>query len=128
MNRFLLITLGAALGANARYMIGLWAGGRFGADFPYGTLIVNVSGSFLLGLVLTLGLGRLGLSPETLLLVAVGFFGSFTTFSSYAFETLNLSRSAGLWPAFMNIAANNLLGLLAVFLGVAAARWLQGGG
>ena len=128
MNRYLLIALGAALGANARYLVGVWAGNRLGADFPYGTLIVNIIGSFVLGFLLILGTGRLQLSPEARLLLAVGFLGSFTTFSSYAVESLNLWREASLWRSLLNVVGNNLLGLLAVILGAALARWLQSGG
>lgn len=128
MNRYLLIAMGAALGANARYLVGVWAGNRLGADFPYGTFIVNVGGSFVLGFLLTLGTGRLQLSPEARLLLAVGFLGSFTTFSSYAVESMNLWRDASLWRSLLNVAGNNLVGLLATVLGAALARWLQGGG
>lgn len=128
MNRYLLIAIGAALGANTRYLVGVWAGNRLGADFPYGTFIVNVTGSFVLGFLLTLGTGRLQLSPEARLLLAVGFLGSFTTFSSYAVESLNLWRDAGLWRSLLNVAGNNLAGLLAAILGAALARWLQSGG
>ena len=128
MNRYLLIALGAALGANARYLVGVWAGNRLGADFPYGTLIVNIIGSFVLGFLLILGTGRLQLSPEARLLLAVGLLGSFTTFSSYAVESLNLWREASLWRSLLNVVGNNLLGLLAVILGAALARWLQSGG
>lgn len=128
MNRYLLIAIGAALGANARYLVGVWAGNRLGADFPYGTFVVNVAGSFVLGFLLALGTERLQLSPETRLLLAVGFLGSFTTFSSYAVETTVLWRDAGLWRGLVNIAGNNLVGLVAVVLGAALARWLQGGG
>lgn len=128
MNRYLLIALGAAAGANARYLIGLWAGNRLGADFPYGTLIVNLSGSFILGLLLTLATGRLTLSPEARLLLTVGFLGSFTTFSSYTFETINLLREATLWRAAVNIIANNVAGIVCAILGVALGRWLQSGG
>lgn len=128
MNRYLLIALGAALGANARYLVGIWAGNRLGADFPYGTFIVNVAGSFILGLLLTLGTGRLQLSPETRLLLAVGFLGSFTTFSSYTVESLNLLRDAGIWRGLVNIVGTNLVGLLCALSGAALARWLQSGG
>lgn len=128
LQRYLLIAVGAALGANCRYLISVWAGNRLGADFPYGTLIVNVVGSFLLGLLLTLGTERLSLSPEARLLLAVGFLGSFTTFSSYAVESLALWRQAGAWRSLLNIFGNNLVGLLAAVLGAALARWLPGGG
>lgn len=128
MNRYLLIAIGAALGANARYLLGIWAGSRLGADFPYGTFIVNIAGSFALGFLLTLGTERLQLSPEARLLLAVGFLGSFTTFSSYAVESMNLWRDAGLWRGLLNIAGNNLAGLLTAVLGAALARWVQSGG
>lgn len=128
MSRYLYIAIGAALGANARYLIGVWAGSRLGADFPYGTFIVNVAGSFLLGFLLTLSAGRLQLSPEARLLLAVGFLGSFTTFSSYAVESLNLWRDAGLWRTLLNVLGNNLVGLSAAVGGAALAGWLQGGG
>ena len=128
MNRYFLIAIGAALGANARYLVGVWASGRFGADFPYGTFLVNILGSFVLGFLLSLGTGRLQLSPEARLLLAVGFLGAFTTFSSYAVESLNLWRDAGIWRSLLNIFGNNLVGLLAAVLGRALAEWLQRGG
>ncbi len=128
LNRYLLIALGAALGANARYLVGTWAGNHLGADFPYGTLIVNIVGSFVLGFLLTLGTERLQLSPEARLLLAVGFLGSFTTFSSYAVESMNLWRDAGLWRGLLNIVSNNLVGLIGAVLGATLARWLQSGG
>ena len=71
MNRYIFIAIGAALGANARYLVGVWAGNRFGADFPYGTLIVNITGSFILGFLITLATGRLQIPPEMRLLLAV---------------------------------------------------------
>lgn len=128
MNRFLLIALGAAFGANARYLIGVWAGGRFGADFPYGTFLVNVIGSLLLGFLVTLGSGRLHISAETRLLLAVGFLGSFTTFSAYTVESMNLLREAGIWQGVLNMVGNSLVGLLFAVLGAALARLVQGGG
>jgi len=122
LTRYLIIALGAALGANARYWIGTWAGERLGAGFPYGTLMVNIGGSFLLGFLLTLGTERIQMSPETRLLLAVGFLGSFTTFSSYAVESMNLIRNGGLFLGLVNIIGNNLIGLLAVILGAYLAR------
>jgi CrcB protein len=124
LNRFLFIAIGAALGANARYLVGLWAANRFDAAFPYGTFIVNVTGSFLLGFIITLTTERLTISPETRLLLAVGFLGSYTTFSSFTVETMGLLRESGLWPGIINILGNNLLGLLLVVLGIYLARLL----
>jgi len=122
LNRFLFVALGAALGANARYAVGLWAANRFGTDFPYGTFIVNVTGSLLLGFVITLTTERLALSPETRLLLGVGFLGSYTTFSSYAVEGMGLFRESGLWPGLIYVAGNVLVGLFCAGLGVYLAR------
>lgn len=122
MTRFLFITIGAALGANARYLIGIWAANRFDAGFPYGTFIVNVSGSFLLGFILTLMTERLTISPEVRLLLTVGFLGSYTTFSSYTVESVGLLRDSGLWPGLLNIIGNNLVGVIFAVLGVYLAR------
>lgn len=124
MNRFLLIAAGAALGANARYLVNMWAVGRFGAEFPYGTLLVNVSGSFILGFLLTFSTDRFSLSPDMRLLLAVGFLGSYTTFSSYTVESLNLWRDNGMWLAIRNVFLNNGIGLTFALLGTFTARWL----
>jgi CrcB protein len=122
MNRFWLIAIGAVLGANARYWLGLWAADRFGVTFPYGTLLVNVTGCFLLGFLATLTTGRFVISPEVRLLIAVGFFGSFTTFSSFAVETMALAQGGAFWRSLLNVLANNGIGLSAAWLGIATAR------
>lgn len=122
MNRYLFIAGGAALGANARYIVSIWAANRFGADFPYGTLLVNISGSFILGFLLSLTTERLSLSPEMRLLLAVGFLGSYTTFSSYAVESLVLWHDGGLWHGLRNILLNNSACLLFALLGTYASR------
>ncbi len=89
---------------------------------PYGTLIANVSGCLLLGFITTLASGRIGLSEELHLFFAVGMLGSYTTFSSFAVETLSLAE-AGVWGrSLLNILANNGLGLVAAWLGVTLAR------
>lgn len=124
MIRYVLIALGAMLGANARYLVGVWAGNRFGASLPYGTLIVNVSGSFALGLLTALAASRLNVSNEVRLFLAVGFLGAYTTFSSYAVESLALARAGSFWFALINILANNLIGLVAALLGIWTARLL----
>jgi CrcB protein len=122
------IGLGGLLGANARYILQQWAAGRWGADFPYGTLLANVSGSFVLAFFMTLATGRLPVSPELRLFVAVGFLGGFTTFSSFSLETLRLMEQGGWWPAGLNFLGNTVLGLGAALLGIFLARLLQGGG
>lgn len=128
MPTFLWIGLGGFVGANARYLMGVWAAGRWGTAFPLGTLLVNVSGSFVLAFFLTLTGERLIVTPQARLLVAVGFFGGFTTFSSFSYETVRLAEQSGWGPALANVAGNMVLGLLGAILGVVAARWLQRGG
>lgn len=125
MNRLLLIALGAALGANARYLVGLWTINRFGVSFPYGTLIVNVSGSFVLGFLVALATERLPISMETRLILVVGFLGSFTTFSSFAQESLTLLRDYSLEHGLLNLLANVVLGLLAAVLGSHLGRAIE---
>ncbi len=118
MDKFLLISAGAVLGANARYWLGNWVAQKWGAAFPYGTLLINITGSFLLGFFMTLALDRFLIDPRWRLLIAVGFLGAYTTFSTYTFESFNLI-SKGEWVAgLLNLLGSSLLGLLAVGLGV----------
>ena len=123
--QFLWIGLGGFLGANARYMITLWAAGRWGTSFPYGTLIANVAGCFLIGFFITLATEWLNIPTEVRLFVAVGFLGGFTTFSSFGFETVSLVEQSRWWAAALNLFANVVLGLTGVIIGIYLARWLQ---
>ncbi|HXE74049.1 MAG TPA: fluoride efflux transporter CrcB [Candidatus Xenobia bacterium] len=118
-----LVTLGAVLGANLRYWISDWLGRHY-ATFPYGTLLVNTSGSLLLGFFLVWTSDRVLVSPDLRLLVAVGFCSSYTTFSSYSFETFRMIEQGQLWAAGSNFLANNLVCLACVLLGAALARAL----
>lgn len=126
--QYLWIGLGGFLGANARYLVQQWAAQQWGADFPYGTMIANVSGSFIIAFFLTLVTGRLAVSPELRLFVTTGFLGGFTTFSSFSMETFRLVEQGGWGAASLNFAGNTVLGLAGVLLGVFLGRWLQGGG
>ena len=128
MPTVLWIGLGGFLGANARYALGMWAAGRWGTAFPYGTLAANALGSFVLAFLLTLAAGRVSGVPGARLFVAVGFLGGFTTFSTFSYETVSLLQQNDWWPALLNLAANMGLGLLGAFLGVVVARWLPGSG
>lgn len=128
MLQYLWIGLGGFFGANARYLLQRWAAARWGADFPYGTMLANASGSFLIAFFLTLATGRLPLAPELRLLLAVGFLGGFTTFSSFSYETFRLVEQSGWAAAGLNLSGNLALGLVGVALGVFLARLIQGGG
>ena len=123
MVRLLWICLAGAAGTAARYLIGLWSVGRFGPTFPYGTLIVNLTGCFLIALVMDVAAARSW--PETTrLAVTVGFLGGFTTYSSFNFETTRLAQTAILSGAAAYVLATLFGGLAAGILGMLAARIL----
>jgi fluoride exporter len=132
----MLVMLGGALGTGARYGLnGLvsgsyFRGGGMAAVFPLGTLIVNVSGCFLVGLIYAFSgpaLGRVWIRPEWRDFLIIGFCGGYTTFSSYGIQTLALARDGEWLLVGVNIIASNFLGLLAVFAGRATGLYLQGG-
>ncbi len=118
------ISLGAVLGANARYFLSRWTARHIDPAFPYGTLLINISGSFVLGFFMIWTTERVLADPRWRLLIAIGFCGSYTTFSSYAFETLAYFEQ-GHWTLLAaNFMANNLLSLAAVLAGAVLARAL----
>ena len=125
MERIFFISLGAILGANARYLVSLWAVERLGATFPYGTVIVNISGCFLIGLLNGLVENGLVISPNVRLGLSVGFLGAYTTFSSFGLESINLLRNGSTGASLMNIALSLAGGLVAVVLGLYCARLIQ---
>ena len=117
---------GSFVGGNARYVLARWVGGVTDARFPLGTFLINVSGSFLLGAIGALLAQRAIAHPDAVrLALGVGFCGGFTTFSTFEFETLALLED-GIWlTAVANVMLSVLVGLVAVRLGVVAARsWM----
>lgn len=124
MQSVLWISLGAIVGANARYFLSRWAAKVMSPAFPYGTLIINVTGSLVLGFFLIWTSERVLADSRWRMLIAIGFCGAYTTFSSYAFETMYYFEQ-GHWMLFAtNIIANNLLCLAAILGGAALARSL----
>ena len=118
------ISVGAILGANLRYFLSKIVTRYSDAAFPYGTLLINVTGSLVLGFFLIWTTERVLADPLWRWLIAIGFCGSYTTFSSYAFETI-AHFEQGHWVLFAaNILSNNLLCLGAVLAGAALARWI----
>jgi len=122
----LLIGLGGFVGANLRYWLGGWIAQKIGVLFPIETMLINLSGSFLLGLFMTLAL-HYTWSPEWRQVIAIGFLGSFTTYSTYEYESLRLLQEGAWVKAGLNLFGSLVLGLIAVFLGVALGRLLIGG-
>lgn len=124
MADWLWIGIGGFVGANLRYLLQKWAAARWGASFPYGTLIINVTGSFILGLFITLVTERLVVAPNWRFAIAVGLLGGYTTFSSFTVETLALVQTGRWLAAGLYLAGNVLLGLVFAFLGMVLARAL----
>jgi fluoride exporter len=122
--KILYIGLFGALGSVSRYLLTLWAQQLAGRGFPYGTLLVNVSGSFLLGLLLTMGVRQFPVSPDLRLGLAVGFLGGFTTFSTFSYQTLMLLEEGNYWSAGANVLLNVTLCLAGAFAGMLVARQL----
>jgi fluoride exporter len=120
----LIISLGAIVGANSRYFVSQLAAKLLGPVFPYGTLFINLTGSLIVGFFLTWTSERVFIDPRWRLLIVIGFCGSFTTFSSYAYESMAYFEQGQWLLMWTNILTNNLLCLLAVLAGMALARVL----
>ena len=122
MKDFLAISVAAIVGANFRYFLSRLAAREFGPVFPVGTLVINILGSFIVGFFVIWTTERVLLDPRWRLLVVVGFCGSFTTFSSYAFESMAYFEQ-GQWGLMLsNVLSNNLLCLGGALVGMALAR------
>jgi fluoride exporter len=121
---YLWIAVGAIIGASARYFLSGLIARNFSATFPYGTLLINITGSLALGFFLIYSTERVLLNPHWRLMVAVGFCGSYTTFSSYAFESFALMEQGQWLMMGANFFASNALCLVAVLAGAALARGL----
>lgn len=122
--QYILVGTGGFLGANARYLLSLWVMHSWPHSFPLGTMLINVSGSFVLALFVEYGLRRLGLPDPYRLLFAVGFLGSYTTFSTLTQETLDLATQGQLLTATAYAGGSLLLGLLAAVIGTAVGAAL----
>jgi CrcB protein len=120
--KYLLIVLCGGAGSLTRYLAGTAVTARYGSRFPWGTLAVNVSGSFLIGLIMTLLTEKAVVSPNWRLALVVGFLGGYTTFSSFEWETYAAVRAGGFWIGALNVMGSVILGYAAVWLGSALAR------
>jgi CrcB protein len=121
---YIAIALGGMLGANARYVFGLYIADRLGTSFPYGTFVINVTGSLVIGFFLTLVSERLPLNPLWRLFFATGFLGAYTTFSTYSYETATLIRDGAYTSALVYCLGSVVVGLVGVIAGIAAAERL----
>ena len=124
MTKLVLMFAAGGLGAMARFGLGGLIQRWLGGGFPYGTFVINVLGCLMFGLIWSLAEDRLVISGDTRLILLTGFMGSFTTFSTFAFETTGLLRNSEWFFAMGNILGQTILGLLAVVGGMALGRLL----
>ena len=122
MKEIVALAVGGAFGTIGRYGVSLWALRAFGPYYAFGTLIVNVSGCFLLGALMEAGFKTEAIAHPLRLAVTVGFLGAFTTFSTFGYETIRYVENGLHWLAAANVAANVVFGILAAWGGVVAAR------
>ena len=122
MVRILLVGLGGFIGTLARYWLSGVIARRYGETFPFGTLVVNALGCFLVGLFFYFLYERMLINPTTRTVIFIGLIGGFTTFSSYGLQTFTLLRDGELFLALVNVLASNVLGLSLVWLGYVLAK------
>ncbi|ORU90640.1 MAG: camphor resistance protein CrcB [Cycloclasticus sp. symbiont of Poecilosclerida sp. M] len=124
MTQLLSIALGGSLGAVMRYLVSNGVHTLLGKGFPYGTLVVNILGSLVMGLLYELFLQRMSVSPEIRGVLLVGFLGAFTTFSTFSIETINLIEQGDLTKAILNMLLSVILCIFAAWSGLLIARQL----
>ncbi len=122
MLKYLIVGMGGFVGSVARFWLGSYIGGRMGARFPYGTFVVNISGSFLIGLVITLFAEKTHWSPNLRYLIPIGFIGGYTTFSAFEYETFRLFQDGQGLTALLNVTLSVVVGFAGVWAGVVTAR------
>lgn len=119
---YLLIAVFGAAGAVSRYAVDGWVADATHGQFPWGTFVVNIAGAFLLGLLIAVTTERLLPHPNWRIALGVGFLGSFTTFSTYAYETVKLAEDGAIGIALLSTVALVSIGILAAAVGLAAGR------
>jgi len=124
MERYLLVATFGALGAVSRYAIDGWVSNAARGQFPWGTLVINVAGSFVLGIVVELTTSRLLPHPNWRVALGIGFLGAFTTFSTFTYETVRLAEDSAYALALLNVAAMTTFGLVAAVAGLLLGRAL----
>jgi CrcB protein len=121
LDKLLVVFAGAGLGGVARYAAGTWIMAKYGGRFPLGTFFINVSGSFLIGILMTLFTERLDPHPNWRLFSVVGILGGYTTFSSFEYETYQAVRDGEHWMGLLYVASSVLLGYAGVWVGALLA-------
>ena len=120
--KYLFVGIGGSLGSILRFWLGSYIGSKMGTRFPYGTLVINITGSFLIGLVFALLTVRTNWSPNWRYLIPIGFIGGYTTFSSFEYETLRTIQDGQIGLGLLYVATSVVIGFVAVWGGVMAGR------
>jgi len=124
VERILLVALGGAMGSVMRYVTSTLAALWFGVEFPYGTLIVNLSGAFVIGLVQEVGKDALLIPDSVRIFLTTGMMGGLTTYSTFSYETVRLMEAGAWHQAWINIIITTAICLCLCFLGIASGRFL----
>jgi fluoride exporter len=122
MTKYLMVAIGGALGSVLRFWVGDYVSNRMGTRFPYGTFIINVTASFLVGLILTLLAERAHWSPNWRYFIPIGFIGGYSTFSTFEYETFRTFQDGEVLMAGLNIVLSVVVGFVSVWLGVITGR------
>jgi fluoride exporter len=125
MTKYLMVGIGGALGSILRFWVGGYVSNRLGVRFPYGTFLINCTGSFLIGFVVTLLAERTHWSPNWRYLIPIGFIGGYTTFSTFELETFRNFQDGEILIASLNVALSVVIGFASVWLGVIAGRTIS---
>ena len=125
MMKYAMVGIGGGIGSVLRFWVSSYLGERFGTRFPFGTFAVNITGSFLIGLIVTVMAGKADWDPHWRYLIPIGFIGGYTTFSAFEYETLRSMQDGRMLAASLNVILSVTLGFAAVWLGVIAGRSLE---
>jgi len=120
--KYMIVGIGGALGSVLRFWVGSYIGGRFGSRFPLGTFVINVTGSFLIGMILTILAEKTQWSANWRYLIPIGFIGGYTTFSAFEYETFRLFQDGQMMSAALNVGLSVVVGFAGVWAGTLAGR------
>lgn len=122
MTKYLIVAFGGAIGSILRFWAGGYVSGRLGTRFPYGTFVINITASFLIGLIMTVLAEKTHWNPAWRYLLVIGFLGGYSTFSSFEYETFQVFQDGEFLMAALNVASSVAIGFIAVWVGAIIGR------